>query len=1071
MMPWRPIPLSYGVAIYPFQPGGSSAELPLQIGDQLYVIEQGGANGGWYRGYLVAPPSLLSTLTTDHHGGFVADTRVFSGIFPKSCVEVREELARGVSRPGSRASSKAVADKPPAPVPMLKIGDETTLSPEPLVDEISSCLREWYLLQLPSLVLERQYDLLHRVNEIVTKLEYARRQLLNDVLTEFEKTGLREEAVMNLVRVSKMLSGEIIVRDHTGRLLTGDDSAVEMSKSTIAGVLQDIFDDEQTSSARVVNGHVDSEDGRASALGRSGTVISRQSHLSRRLSKVTINQNEFSGGALTSAQENSEESSDRVLYLLRRWKQLPSVELLSLLPKVQFVSEHEVVNHLEAIFDALFSILVHKAGENQYEDVIFNDMVRLLSIINDRRFDVRNIVDQYLEEQFDHPLAAPCLLRSLTRLLHSVTDPQSARDLRAFFKIGQYLIRIIVVSHQQSKINAISVNLLANHKSFKEDVQSILFGLQMMMRSETPSLIGSKTLLVQHFHSWLPALLPVFTTDEVMRMAINFVDSCQDAKGKLLLHRLLLIRNYAKLGELWFGASERTTLVKNCLRWLSPYWIPQQGVSGAWREQIRLCCGVIAELLRHPSPSLYDFLIKITATYRVILAADVPRDRHLCYLFPETYPFPSKSVTTADQGNEPLLEMGALISDICKTSPPLAVNLQDGSLNTLVSALLACQESVLDGDAYPITWLSLVTHCHKSTLTVLQYVYQLLTKCFLPAPEFADEFDMDLWKTYLDLLLKLVTSDALALERFSEQKRRAVWKIGGDIRESGARLLRSSWESIGWEASADDERRYELKRLGGYQVQYVPGIIPSIMCLCLSMHEGLRRVAVEILQTMIVSEWALSEDLILIETEMVSSLDHLFKERVQVNEATDKLFITELRDRFSTIAGQPDDALWTTLDELLTALDDLVSLLSARSTASTATDEAANTLALTEFMASMSNRDLFVRYIHQLAHSYDTATPPQPLFAAQALARHAAIYSWIEPETNGGTKIPETTTATNPSSSTLLPSIPLLSHNDMPSLAESTGHARKETLYLAMISRYEDARAWSDAMRVLQGAR
>ena len=33
--------------------------------------------------------------------------------------------------------------------------------------------------------------------------------------------------------------------------------------------------------------------------------------------------------------------------------------------------------------------------------------------------------------------------------------------------------------------------------------------------------------------------------------------------------------------------------------------------------------------------------------------------------------------------------------------------------------------------------------------------------------------------------------------------------------------------------------------------------------LCLSVHEGLRRVAVEILQTMIISEWALSEDLVL----------------------------------------------------------------------------------------------------------------------------------------------------------------------------------------------------------------
>ena len=406
------------------------------------------------------------------------------------------------------------------------------------------------------------------------------------------------------------------------------------------------------------------------------------------------------------------------------------------------------------------------------------------------------------------------------------------------------------------------------------------------------------------------------------------------------------------------------------------------------------------------------------------------------------------------------MELGALISDICRIKPPVAVNLQDQSMSSYLFSLLACQESVLDGDAYPIGWLSLVTFCHKSTLTVLQYVQKLLSTNFLPAPEFADEFEMDLWKEYFNLLLKLVNSDAVALENFSEQKRRAIWKIGGDVRESGANLLRSSWESIGWEASADDERRYNLKRLGGYQVQYVPALIPSLTSLCISMHEGLRRVAVEMLQTMIVSEWALSEDLSMIETEMVSSLDHLFKERPQTNDATDKLFLNEIRDLFSTIAGQPDDALWTTLDELLTSLDELMSLLSARSAATTATEEATHTLALTEYMASMHNRDLFVRYIHELAHSYDTASPePQPFFAAQALARHAALYSWDGSGSSVHTK------DSDKDVSNLLPSIPHLPQSDLLSLPESTGHLRKETLYLAMISRYEDARSWNEAMK------
>src|ERR1700710_3143611 len=92
-MPWQPLPrIAFAVATYPFT-ASSPADLPLELGDELYVIEQGGENGEWYRGYLVAPPSLLAGLTSTK--GQTLEARVFSGIFPATCVEVREVLGEG----------------------------------------------------------------------------------------------------------------------------------------------------------------------------------------------------------------------------------------------------------------------------------------------------------------------------------------------------------------------------------------------------------------------------------------------------------------------------------------------------------------------------------------------------------------------------------------------------------------------------------------------------------------------------------------------------------------------------------------------------------------------------------------------------------------------------------------------------------------------------------------------------------------------------------------------------------------------------------------------------------------
>ena len=308
-MPWRPLPrIAFAIAVYPFSPS-AGADLPLELGDELYIIEEGGLNGAWLRGYLVAPPSLLSGLTSTK--GQTLEARVFSGIFPRSCVEIREYIGgendnlptgvtehraydahgslvpNGASLPdgsnyfpdpqrqlavphgasdsqwpqtpqtngtthslGSEARDGAAGTtepttplpltpreggfpRPPAPVPMLKIGDETpTCADEPLVDEIASCLREWHSTNLHELLLSRQYARLAKLTRLMNRLDMARRQLLHGVLTAQEVVELHEKVVWDMVKGNKLVNDEIIIRDpkQRGRLLTARDSVIDITK-------------------------------------------------------------------------------------------------------------------------------------------------------------------------------------------------------------------------------------------------------------------------------------------------------------------------------------------------------------------------------------------------------------------------------------------------------------------------------------------------------------------------------------------------------------------------------------------------------------------------------------------------------------------------------------------------------------------------------------------------------------------------------------------------------------------------------------------------------------------------
>ncbi len=297
-MPWQPLPrIAFAVATYPFS-ASEPTDLPLEIGDELYIIEET-PDGNWLRGYLVAPPSLLAGLTSVK--GQTLEARVFSGIFPRSCVEVREVLGEsdetddnesedaadisteiqhvgsdsaksGLSKKRSKIRAPEIsiagfgeakiprkpvpgrdvepknetqgrlsvpvkrdpnAPRSAAPVPMLKIGDETpTSASEPLIDEIASCLREWHSTNLHELLLTRQYGKLDQLAQLVTTLNFSRQQFLHNVLTAWEYSALREKTVWDLVRVNKLCGGEVIVRDpaERGRVLTGDDSVVEITR-------------------------------------------------------------------------------------------------------------------------------------------------------------------------------------------------------------------------------------------------------------------------------------------------------------------------------------------------------------------------------------------------------------------------------------------------------------------------------------------------------------------------------------------------------------------------------------------------------------------------------------------------------------------------------------------------------------------------------------------------------------------------------------------------------------------------------------------------------------------------
>lgn len=1548
---WRPLPrIAFAICIYPFQPS-SPADLPLEIGDELYIIEQGGTDGQWFRGYLVAPPSLLAGLTSVK--GQTLEARVFSGIFPRCCVEVREVLGEGKSTPtpppdtadqqrpasrgdiqtngglitptestgatpppakgrsvsrsdtvsllpssaqrplsrrrssknrtashGSQWSARAdhlqqlalplspisptwhdpTAPRPPAPVPMLKIGDETpTSNQEPLVDEIASCLREWHSTKVHELLLAPKYSALDKMSGLVQRLDHARRQLLHKVLTQKELERVREATVWDLVAGNKMLCGDVIVRSPSqrGRILTGDDSAIEVTKLQSMMSLLDarplppvdehnlyhlfvnlkqIFGEVVQSGAQIsmhlclktpgatpvplseaysldlttrdgvampltkdklkslfvdlsatdvgegagsgssvylvfklltnesirpvvftkengsrdgaatplngiqpsqhgslkggrrsvmfgtkrkesINSSTSSVDGRGPSVdfnrtqsreGRPGTAtmtkprsnskdqktikrvvavgVHRVDQLLRshaeidqnvtlwsvpqdmdemseeegtgwdafldeiypshcdkyrkhpQIDRITVHLKAFahsdaetliektptllhhikttrkvgfSGAptkarsdiyltlseamlpknallahpktgtvplAQTSSMDNlqltievrkssgeriegcifpstnsaghtawrttavqrgekwnltvrlaikpeevpgshivmsvadapgfpfalcwmplwtqdafirdgehslsmyrydeytssmiagkgaylglpwssrkkdeqvmgpgaslqlrtflcsTKYSQDPDLLGLLKWRDQAGGELVSLLRRFPFVPEIEIVKLVNEVFEALFEILVEYAGSDEYEDLVFNSLVIILGIVHDRRFNLAPLVDQYAETRFNYPFATACLVRSYTRLLTNPSDPDSSRRLRATFKVGRHVLKFIMNARQQQKEKEAGIGITTRNPTFAKDIHAIFKSLELLMSNSSPILIGTKTILVQNFHLWLPELATSMSPMEILKLTSSFIDSCATVSGKLVLYKLLLIHHVADL-DIFKVSDTRKVLLSNINKWLDPHWGMIEEVTEQWKDQVRLCCSVVASLVEELGQDACDYIPKLVYSYQAIQETPRSTKKTLSLLFPTAYPFPTRPTTTQAPFDEALIEISAVLAALCGLPINIHLDMPKEDLAAFLSSMLNVYISILHGEAFPSSWLSVHIYHHKATMRALEKVSGVLLDSFLPHPDEADQFNTDLWRSFFDTLLKLIGSDALALETFPEQKRRAVWKIAGDVRELGADLLQRSWEAIGWEASSEDKKQYGLEKMGGFQVQYVPGLVAPVVELCLSVHEGLRSVAIEVLQTMIVSEWTLSEDVSLIQAEMIDCLDRLFKSKPLTEVVLQKRFIQELVDLFEPMSQDPDDALFISVKNLITTIDELLDLLVAvhNTDATGEVFHIMDTLHLMEFLKDMQKEDMYIRYVHQLVQLQ--ADAQNFTEAGLALRLHAELYEW-DPVT-------------------------ILDPLADPAMPAQSSFERKEQLYFQMIEHYETGQSWDNAL-------
>ncbi|WVQ72639.1 hypothetical protein IAR50_002198 [Cryptococcus sp. DSM 104548] len=746
-----------------------------------------------------------------------------------------------------------------------------------------------------------------------------------------------------------------------------------------------------------------------------------------------------------------------------------------------FVPEEEISHCVPRVLDSLFGILVSNLGdrEDEINGLVFGGLIKLLSITSDRRFpNFKNVLGVYINKLFSFPAASFHLLRSMKRVM---SDPET-KDYRSFLKVWHLFFKFIIRSREQDRARGMGLDATSAHieADYQKQTKHVLSEINNLMLSTNKSLIGTQTLVVQHYADILPDLRQVFKPLEIAEIVIAFADTLAYAKGSIATYKLLLLLQV--VSNVFDTSESRSLLVPALVRWVKPHLGRYDEYAAGtdagadardarrikWLECNRLAVTVLAWMINrlqewHVStliqededlkrqeednieycltllPALFVSYSELSsqktlkAIHRQRSSPTLPALWKLSPdIFPTSVPFalisqlPPPSLLERHHQAEAdglprseifnccLTECGVVITTLILATPRTNI---ERWLNEMVEyegtetcseffvQVFDFAESIIGFKAFPSQWLTLRLMSFSGVLKALECIATVMEKpVFVPPPPAASNletsvegevsFNVDLWRRLFSLLCGFCGSPELALEEQTQQRRRAEWIVAGDLRDAGAGLLWRLWSAIGWPV---DIAGCEGLRMGGHQTRFTD-LAKDILQLCLSGHDALCEVAVEILFTMLYAEHLLDRQESTIETEVFVTLDKLFSSKSSPSSSDPTMrayFVAQLRALFEStpqVSVSFTSSLTTFLSQVEHFIDLLLALREIPVTPLWKDERSTAIFQLMGFVSRTGRRDLYVGYVHELVQVCKETK--DWLGAGLALKLHADVYEW-----------------------------------------------------------------------------
>ncbi|KAM8848515.1 dedicator of cytokinesis 2 [Synchiropus picturatus] len=634
---------------------------------------------------------------------------------------------------------------------------------------------------------------------------------------------------------------------------------------------------------------------------------------------------------------------------LLKWRTRPEI-LKENLEKLKIIDGEEVVKFLQDTLDALFNIMMEHSQTDDYDILVFDALIYIISLIADRKFQHFNtVLEAYIKQHFSATLAYKKLMTVLKRYLDVSSRGEQCEPILRTLKSLEYIFKFIV----RSRMLYSQLYEGKEQADFEDSLRQLFESINSLMKTDFTTTLLLRVAALKYLPAVLHDVEKVFDAKLLSELLHDFY-SC-------IPPETLQKQKVASMTEI---VNSRLFQRQECRDILLPMMLRELRVALACmadgphderRNSLELLNNILEVLSRNNVGETFQHIQDIVVSLLRII-------------------------------NQTVITMGrehALISRVVACMTAILSQMSDAHYSTYIETFSGTSDLVdflmesfllfkdlIGKHVYPSDWMAMIMVQNRVFLRAINTYADTMNKRFLSN----DDFEVQLWNNYFHLAVAFITQESLQLQHFSPTKRNKILSKYGDMRRLIGFAIRDIWY-----------------KLGSHKICFIPGMVGPILEMTLIPEEELRRATIPIFFDMITCEHAHSGNFGKFENEIILKLDHEVEggggdeqymqllETILLDCATDKPALRPLVQHFVAL-----------VKGLLMRLLDYRAVMSDDSR----NNRMSCTVNLLNFYKDINREGMYIRYLYKLRDLH--LEGENYTEAAYTLLLHSRLLKWSD---------------------------------------------------------------------------